>query len=529
MKRRTFLEQVATATVLPSLINGFSFRTFASSPLMQALSASTVDDHVLVLIQLNGGNDGLNTVIPLDQYANLSAARSNILIPSNQVLPLTGTALTGLHPAMNGMRQLYDNGELSIIQGVSYPSPNFSHFRATDIWLSGSDSNQVLSSGWAGRYLNYTYPNYPTGYPNAAMPDPPALQIGTSLSLALQGPSAGMGMTIGDPNQFYNLVSGIQDPAPNNRYGTELTYIRNVSQQSQAYSSVIVQAALNVTQQSSAYPAAGTNILADQLKIVARLIGGGLKTRIYMVSMGGFDTHSLQTDTNDPTIGTHATLLGRLSEAVSAFMDDLAFLNISDRVIGMTFSEFGRRIKSNASTGTDHGSGAPMFVFGTQVQPGLIGNNPVIPPNATVNDNVAMQYDFRSVYASLLNQWLCVPANDLQQILLQNYQQLPVVDPAACTVGIDELAAASGENLVFCYPNPFVTRTTVKYVSRGGHALVQVFNPEGQLIKTLVDAETPPGSYDVDFENEGHAAGIYHLRLQNESIQQVKSMVIVQQ
>ncbi|MFM2206996.1 MAG: hypothetical protein RL213_971 [Bacteroidota bacterium] len=527
MKRRTFLEQVAAATVLPSLINGFSFRTFAQSPLMNALAASTVDDHVLVLIQLNGGNDGLNTVIPLDQYGNLSAARSNILIPSNQVLPLTGTNLTGFHPAMNGMRQLYDSGNLSVIQGVSYPSPNFSHFRATDIWLSGSDSNQVLSSGWAGRYLNYEYPNYPTGYPNAAMPDPLAIQIGTSLSLALQGPSAGMGMTIGDPNQFYNLVSGIQDPAPNNRYGTELTYIRTVTQQSQAYSSVIVQAALNVSQQSSSYPAAGTNLLADQLKIVARLIAGGLKTRIYLVSLGGFDTHSLQADTNNTAIGTHATLLGKVSDAIAAFMDDLAFLSISDRVIGMTFSEFGRRIKSNASAGTDHGSGAPMFVFGTQVQPGLIGSNPLIPANATVNDNVPMQYDFRSVYASILNQWLCVPANDLQQILLQNYQTLPIVDPAACSVGIDEFSDAAGDNLVFCYPNPFVSRTTVKYVSKGGHVLVQVFNPEGQLIRTLVDRELAPGSYEVDYENEGHAAGIYHLRLQNESIQQVKSMVVV--
>jgi uncharacterized protein (DUF1501 family) len=393
--------------------------------------------------------------------------------------------------------------------------------------LSGSDSNQVLSSGWAGRYLNYQYPNYPTGYPNAAMPDPLALQIGTSLSLALQGPSAGMGMTISDPNQFYNLVSGIQDPAPNNRYGVELTYIRNIAQQSQAYSNVIIQAALNVTQQSSSYPAAGTNILADQLKIVARLIAGGLNTRVYMVNMGGFDTHSLQTDPTNPTIGTHATLVGRLSDAIAAFMDDLTFLNISDRVIGMTFSEFGRRIKSNGSVGTDHGAGAPMFVFGSQVQPGMIGSNPLIPANATVNDNVAMQYDFRSVYASILNQWLCVPVNDLQQILLQNFQMLPIIDPAACTVGVDELAEASGENLVFCYPNPFVTRTTVKYTSKGGHTMVQVFNPEGQLIRTLVEKELAPGTYEVDFENEDYAAGIYHLRLQNESIQQVKSMVIV--
>lgn len=528
MKRRNFLGKVAASTVLPSLLNGLSFRTFADSPLLQSLAASTVDDHVLVLIQLTGGNDGLNTVIPLDQYSNLSLARQNILIPDTQVLPLAGLTGTGLHPSMTGMQNLYNDGKVSIVQGVSYPSPNFSHFRATDIWLSGSDSNQVINSGWAGRYLNYAYPNYPNGYPNATMPDPLALQIGTSLSLALQGPSAGMGMTISDPTNFYNLLNGIQDPAPNSYYGNELTYIRQVSQQSQAYSNVIIQAASNITQQSSAYPAAGTNSLADQLKVVARLIAGGLKTKIYMVSMGGFDTHSLQTDPTNTTTGTHATLLGRLSEAVAAFMDDLNFLSVSDRVIGMTFSEFGRRIISNGSNGTDHGSGAPLFVFGSQVQPGMIGSNPLIPANATVNDNVPMQYDFRSVYASLLNQWLCVPAADLQQILLQNFQTLPIVDASACTVGIDEYVKASGETLIFNYPNPFTSRTRVSYVSKGGHVMVQVFNPEGQLIRTLVNEEKASGNYEVDFENENYTAGIYHLRLQNESLQQVKNMVIVQ-
>ncbi|MFM9026542.1 MAG: DUF1501 domain-containing protein [Bacteroidota bacterium] len=527
MDRRRFIRDMAGAVVLPSLLNGFSVRTFAHSPLLQSLAASSIDDHVLVLIQLVGGNDGINTVIPLDQYSNLSLARQNILIPDAQVLTLNGLSGTGLHPAMAGMQHLYNDGKMNIVQGVSYPNPNFSHFRATDIWLSGSDSNQVLSSGWAGRYLNYEYPNFPNGYPNTTMPDPLALQIGSSLSLALQGPSAAMGMTISDPNSFNNFLNGIQDPAPNNRYGTELTYIRQVSQQSQAYAGVILQAAANITQQSSAYPAAGTNILADQLKIVARLIAGGLKTKIYLVSLGGFDTHSLQADPSDTTTGVHATLVGRLSDAIAAFMTDLDFLNVSDRVIGMTFSEFGRRIISNGSFGTDHGSGAPMFVFGSQIQPGMIGTNPLIPSTVTVNDNVAMQYDFRSVYASLLNQWLCVPASDLQQVLLQNYQTLPIIDAAACTVGIDELAQASGENLIFNYPNPFVSRTRISYVSKGGHTAVQIFDVEGRIISTLIDSMHQPGKYEVDFENEGHPSGIYHLRLQNESYQQVKNMVIV--
>jgi uncharacterized protein (DUF1501 family) len=528
MKRRKFISALSAATVLPALLDGFSFKTFAASPLLQALANSTNNDHVLVLIQLNGGNDGLNMVIPLDQYPNLSTARNNILIPSAQVLPLNGTVATGLHPAMTGFQQLFNNGLANIIQGVSYPSPNFSHFRATDIWLTASDSSEVLSSGWAGRYLDYEYPNYPVGYPNSTVPDPLALEIGSTVSLALQGPAVSMGMTITDPTNFYNLINGIQDPAPNTNYGRELTYIREVSQQSQAYSSVITTAANNITQQSGSYPAAGINSLADQLKIVARLIAGGLQTKIYMVNLGGFDTHSAQVDAVDTTTGTHATLLSKLSQAVAAFMDDLNFLNVADRVVGMTFSEFGRRIISNGSTGTDHGVGAPMLLFGNPVQNGILGTNPIIPAAATVNDNVAMQYDFRSVYASVLNEWFCVPQSDLNQIMLQDFQLLPIVQSNACVTGIHEINQKAGENIVWNDPNPFTSSTYVTFKSKGGHILLQVFNTEGKVLKTIADGEYPEGTYKLWYENEGHPSGIYYLRLQNEALQQVKNMIVVQ-
>ncbi|MBL0257312.1 MAG: DUF1501 domain-containing protein [Bacteroidetes bacterium] len=529
MKRRNFLRTAIPATILPSLLNGFSFKAYAGSPLMQALTASTVTDHVLVLIQLNGGNDGINTVIPLDQYANLALARQNILIPDTQVLPLSGVTGTGLHPSMNGMRDLFDNGKLSIIQGVGYPSPNFSHFRATDIWLSGSDANQVLSSGWAGRYLNYEYPNFPTGYPNATMPDPLALQIGSTVSLALQGPGGSLGMAISDPTSFYNLINGIQDPAPNTPAGHELTYIRSVSQQSQQYATVIMAAANSITQQSSSYPADGVNSLADQLKIVARLIAGGLKTKVYMVNLSGFDTHSAQVDSSNVLTGTHADLLDKVSVAIKAFMDDLTFLNVDDRVTGMTFSEFGRRIKSNSSEGTDHGAAAPMFVFGKKVQGGIIGTNPSIPSVISSSDNIPMQYDFRSVYASLLQDWFCVPPGDLNSILLNNYQTLPIVQQSACSgIGIHELNQAAGENLISNYPNPFVDSTYINFKTNGGHTLIQIFDGEGHLIGTPMDGEYTAGTYKTWFENQNYAPGIYYARLQNGALQQVRNMLIAQ-
>src|SRR5205823_2176306 len=162
---------------LPSILEGFSIKAFAgSSPLLQALLGTATDtDHVLVIVQLNGGNDGLNMVIPLDNYSLYYNARTNIAIPENKILRLNGNGKTGLHPSMKGMQTLYNEGGLAVVQAVGYPSPNFSHFRATDIWMTASDSSQELTSGWAGRYLNVEYPNFPNGYPNATIPDPLAI------------------------------------------------------------------------------------------------------------------------------------------------------------------------------------------------------------------------------------------------------------------------------------------------------------------------------------------------------------------
>jgi uncharacterized protein (DUF1501 family) len=167
--------------------------------------------------------------------------------------------------------------------------------------------------------------------------------------------------------------------------------------------------------------------LADQLKIVARLVAGGLKTRFYLVSMGGFDTHARQVETADTTTGAHARLLARLSEAIDAFQDDLQFLKVDNKVVGMTFSEFGRRIQSNASGGTDHGTAAPVFVFGSNVQGGIVGSNPVLPDKPTVNDNITMQQDFRTVYNSLLEKWFLAGSSEAGTVLLKDYPVLPLI------------------------------------------------------------------------------------------------------
>ena len=426
MKRRQFIRNTITGVVLPTFLQGISLKALAGMPGVHAKHASLNDDRVLVLIQLAGGNDGINTVIPFDQYSAYTAARPNIFLPQEKVLRLNGFDATAFNPALAEMQQLFNDGKLGVVQAVSYPKPNFSHFRATDIWMTGSDSDKIMSSGWAGRFLNDVFPQFPDNYPNDAMPDPLAIQVGSVVSTALQGPLFTMGMAISNPAGFYKLVEGKVNVNANSRWGEQLDYIELMSQKTDQYASVIKNAAQRVIAQSPAYPAAGKNPLADQLKIVARLIAGGLKTKVYMVSTGSFDTHAKQTET-DTTTGTHAKLLQRVSEAIGAFMADLQFLQMEDRVMGMTFSEFGRRIKSNASGGTDHGAAAPVFYFGKNIKPAVIGVNPVIPTSVTVNDNVPMQYDFRSLYASVLQNWFNMPAQEVQQILMGDFALLPIV------------------------------------------------------------------------------------------------------
>jgi uncharacterized protein (DUF1501 family) len=426
MKRRKFLRDTITGVVLPSFLQGVSLKALAGTPFMHARHASLNDDRVLVLIQLAGGNDGINTVIPFDQYSNYTAARPNIFLPQDKVLRLNGFDATAFNPALTNMQQLFNDGKLGVVQAVSYPKPNFSHFRATDIWMTGSDSDKVVSSGWAGRFLNDVYPQFPDNFPNDAMPDPLAIQVGAVVSTALQGPLFTMGMAISNPAGFYKLVEGKVNVNANSRWGEQLDYIELMSQKTDQYATVIKKAAQKVPTQSPDWPAAGKNPLADQLKIVSRLIAGGLKTKVYMVSTGSFDTHAKQTET-DTTTGNHAKLLQRVSEAIGAFMNDLKFLQIENRVMGMTFSEFGRRIKSNASGGTDHGAAAPVFYFGSAIKPGIIGSNPVIPEKVTVNDNVPMQYDFRSLYASVLQNWFNMPAQEVQQILMGDFSLVPIV------------------------------------------------------------------------------------------------------
>ncbi len=523
MKRKEFLGTGLAGGLLPLMINGFSIKAMADNPLLQFLGKAGNDDRVLVLIQLNGGNDGLNTVLPIDQYDNLTNARSNIIIPSNKILSLSGNTKTGLHPALSEIRALYDNGNISIIQSVGYPNPDYSHFRSTDIWLTASDADKFVDTGWMGRYLDTKYPGFPTGYPNATYPDPPAIQIGAMISPALQGNNSSFGMSITDPNSFYQFVSGTVDPAPNTPAGHELTYIRLVVQQTQLYSGSVKTAAQNATNKSTLYTTAGQNTLSDQLKIVAQLIAGGLKTKVYMVSLGGFDNHSAQVVSGATETGTHATLLSKISVAVNAFQDDCEKLGIADRVLGMTFSEFGRRIKSNASLGTDHGAAAPMFLFGKKVNGGVYGANPTIGATVGVNDNIPMQNDFRSVYATILKNWFEVSDTDMDTVMLKSFPLLGFVNGST---GINDDIHLP-EDAVSNYPNPCKDFTIIQFKTTGGLLRIRLFNSSGQCLQTLAEANYAAGSHEIRLDTQSLPGGLYYYQIQQGGAQVMKNLVVV--
>ncbi len=427
MKRSTFLKSTSLAAA-PLLLNGINVYANPSTgnAFFDYLAQTTYGcGRILVIIQMNGGNDGLNTIVPRDQYAKLAAARPVIVLPEASILPLNGTTATGMHPAMSEMRSLYDNGKMVIVQGVSYPNPNFSHFRATDIWFSASDSNVTLDTGWIGRTLDTNYPNFPGDYPNTEMPDPVAVQIGSTLPFSLQGPTVNMGYNVSDPNALLNVLNATTDPAPDNDYGRELTFLRLMKDQSNAYKNSLQNAYNSQLTLSTVYPTG--NSLADQLKIVARLIGGGLKTPVYIVNHPNtHDTHNDQVVAGNTATGYHANVLSLLSKAIGAFQDDIGLMGKADKVTGMTYSEFGRRIINNASKGTDHGVAAPVIFFGAALNAGIIGTSANIPTNAGVNDQVPMQYDFRQLYATVMRDWLCLSPAESQAVLGSNFTTLPI-------------------------------------------------------------------------------------------------------
>lgn len=438
MKRRNFISAAASsAFLLPLTMHGMNFTAHNKNSALasQLANANLLNtDKILVIINMVGGNDGLNTVIPKDQLSAYNGLRSNVAIPEASILPLAGYVETGLHPAMTSLKNMFDEGKVCIVHSAGYPNPNQSHFRSAEIWMTGTDSNQYAGTGWMGRYTNDRYPGYPNTYPNTTMEDPIALQIGYSSVQTLQGPVQNMAITIANPDNFADLIgegkTGLPVDVYPNTIGEQVDYIRKQQALAIGYAQEIKVAAQAGTN-NNIYNYTENN-LADQLKIVARLIHGGLKTKIFHVTQYGYDTHSRQVDATDNRKGEHAKLLGELSEAISLFHKDITLMGLSDNVLGMTYSEFGRRADSNSSKGTDHGVAAPMFLFGNSLKKRMIGTNPnittgLLPENPqpweTFKD-IKMQIDFRRVYGDILRDWFGALPSKTDELLFKNFSTL---------------------------------------------------------------------------------------------------------
>lgn len=513
--RRTFLRQMGIAGTTSFLLGSTPLTAIANSPLAMALANAVNEDRILVLIRLKGGNDGLNTIIPLFDYGNYQAGRSDIAIPQNELISLTDEL--AMPSTMAALENMWLGGQMKVINNVGYPDHNLSHFRSTDILASASDADEIVDSGWLGRLLEQEYPDFLTDPPAV----PPAIQMGSAGNLVFNDSSGfDMSLNVANPEQLYEIAQTGQlyDPlaVPECHYGDQLSYLRSVANNTFRYAEIVADT-FAAGDNSVEYDNYG---LAEQLALVARLIRGGLGTRLYMVVHDGFDTHAGQS--ND-----HPRLLGELSRAVKDFHEDLSNGGHAERVLSMTFSEFGRRIEQNASGGTDHGAAAPLFLFGD----GLNGNGSLggLPDLQEVDNDGNLQYqvDFRRVYATLLEQWLCIDGNLVDQVMGETYERMGGLGLSCGPVSTWNPQAPSTLNLQAYY---HAGQLHLNYdLLEANSVNITLYNMLGQPMTQVFEGYQMSGRKQLSYSlsDIGWAAGAYVCRLQVGNQQYAKQISLV--
>jgi len=532
MKRRNFIRNVAYGSAAGLTLGGIPLNMLAANSPMARFAADAVNDKVLVFIQMHGGNDGLNTLIPISQYDEYYNLRPNIAIRhtgTRSYLEVDDTvdenARVGLHPEMLAFKEMYDQEKVAIIQNVGYPDMNLSHFRGRDVVFMGGDEseNNQYQSGWMGRYLDNIYPGYPDAYPSETMEDPIGIELSGTLSLAFHRENGiPIGLNIGSPEQFYQLISSVGVDPPiaflGSHAGDELRYIMEFEKKSNQYAGrlkdVYDAGSNSGVEYPEVYPYASpirANNLSSQLKLIARLIKGGVKTKIFLCRIGGFDTHGEQVDENDPSLGVHAALLHNLSGAVKAFYDDLNQLGIDERVLSLTFTEFGRRAKSNDSYGTDHGTATPVFVFGTKLNSGIYGVNPGLQPEDMNNYNLVYNIDYRQIYTSVIQDWF---EGDNQALIDTGFSQwvdsrLPIVH----VTGTQDYTPGKNPNSLYIYPNPVKDMLHIQFnlEFRGDIGLHVIDSSGRRLISVHREGLFGPNVTELDVSDLKE--GMYHLQM----------------
>jgi len=419
--RREFLRSTVLGGALSWTVPAFLANTIAT---LQANAADSLvqpvtgkDGNILVVLQMAGGNDGLNTVVPHgnDYYHN---ARPKLGLKADDLLKLNDEL--ALHRSLTGFKELFDKGELGIVQGVGYPNPNRSHFRSTEIWQTAVDSQRIEAHGWLGRFFDNTCSGCdPTVAVNIGRQMPQAFAAAQPLGVSLETPQNYRFISADRPEgghmsteESYRRLNEPESEMSENAGGTisaiggaathpggALDFLERVAMDAQV-SSDKIRGIASRTEVQGNYPASQ---LGNALKLVAKLIGGGLSTRVFYVSQGGYDTHTNQS-------AAHERLLKDLGNSVQAFVSDMKEQGNLSRVLVMTFSEFGRRVAENASGGTDHGAAAPMFLAGNRIKSGLLGRYPSLAPKDLLQGDLGYTVDFRSVYAGVLENWLKTPS-----------------------------------------------------------------------------------------------------------------------
>jgi uncharacterized protein (DUF1501 family) len=487
MKRRSFIRNVGGASLGPLLLNGLNIKSFADLAMLPLLNCQGIDDRVLVVVFLKGANDGLNTIVPINQYDTYANLRPNIKLSNvgqtNGLLNLDSSLAmdrqVGIHPSMTAFKDMYEQDKATLIQAVGYPLPNKSHFKATDLWLSGGDgtlANSNLGSGWLGRYLDSAYPGV-NGFSTPEFPDPLGIQFGDmqpSFSLTNHAQEfEGLNLTNQNLTNLSGLLNGLGS-APHTNLGSsdfedKLSFIMEVENSTNAYGNRITSVYNAGSNSNVTYPSSD---LANQFKSIAKLLSGGSQTKVFLAHKGGFDTHNSQVVTGSTHTGTHATLLQDVFSSIKAFHDDLQNLGIGDRVVTVTFSEFGRKMIENGSVGTDHGNFAPLFLFGNPVKTGVIGNN-INLSQITADGNLVesgtnnqLQHDYRRIFKTLLQDWLGAGSSIITNTYFDPYgtvnDLLNTVVPSNCyfdpicytyVTSSNDMGNGSLRHLVDCVPN----------------------------------------------------------------------------
>ena len=509
--RRSFLQALGLAGAGSMVMGKIPVSAATITPLSKAL-ADSESDKILILIRLKGGNDGLNTIIPqydYDKYANL---RPTLKIEQNNSFLLSSDFRMPSY--MDPLQTFWGEGKMKVVHGVGYPNQNLSHFSSADIWSSAGDSGEVLKTGVFGRYHEGLYPDYLLNPPAS----PPAIQIGSLSNLMFVGEQTGYAFSVANIDQLSQIAENgtayDMQNLPSCDYGSQLGFMRSVNNSTYNYASVINEA-YDIATNDISY---SRNNIAKQLALIARLIKGNLGTKIYMVTLTGFDTHADQ-----PT--KHQKLMSDLTKAISDFYKDIATQNRDKDVLAMTISEFGRRAKENASNGTDHGAASAMLLFGEGLDGnGFVGDHPDL-NDLDKHGNTKFTMDFRDIYASILENWLCIDSSIVDSALLNNYNRVNLGLKCSSS-GIDDPGVNNGFKHYPIYSDETVF---VEFVLPNAMEVeVQLINILGQNIGVVHKERYLPGTHRVNLNPQfkRYTPGQYIYRIFAEGNSYSKSIIL---